>query len=68
MSWGKFKLLLWKNFTIQKRHKIGGLFELVFPILLSLILSWARKDVKLLEDEEYHFSEFEIKNDFVQCS
>lgn len=53
---------------IQKRHIFGGLFEIVFPIILSLILSWVREGQEVLVDKEYHFTEFEIKKDFDDCT
>jgi ATP-binding cassette, subfamily A (ABC1), member 3 len=66
MSWAKFKLLLDKNITIQKRHVIGGLFEILFPICLSIILAYVRDVTKLRTDPEYHFDEFSLPP-FEEC-
>lgn len=38
-SWEKFKLLLWKNWIIQSRHKVQTFFEIVLPVMfMSLLL------------------------------
>ncbi|KAL9700792.1 hypothetical protein quinque_004233 [Culex quinquefasciatus] len=38
-NWDKFLLLLWKNWTIQKRHKCQTLFEILIPVLcFSIVL------------------------------
>ncbi|KAL1395380.1 hypothetical protein pipiens_011301, partial [Culex pipiens pipiens] len=38
-NWDKFLLLLWKNWTIQKRHKCQTLFEVLIPVLcFSIVL------------------------------
>jgi len=34
----KFNLLLWKNYILQKRHKVQTVVELVTPIAFSAIL------------------------------
>lgn len=34
----KYKLLLWKNFTLQKRRPISSIFEIMMPILFIFIL------------------------------
>ncbi|XP_050098673.1 phospholipid-transporting ATPase ABCA3-like [Anopheles aquasalis] len=37
-SWGKFVLLLWKNWIITKRHYLQTLFEILIPILACVLL------------------------------
>lgn len=38
-SWDKFKLLLWKNWIIQSRHKVQTVFEIILPVMfMSLLL------------------------------
>lgn len=44
MSFEKFRILLWKNWTIQKRHWKSGLFELIFPVLLVIVFTWIKKE------------------------
>lgn len=41
-SWDKFSLLLWKNWTIQKRHYIQTLFEILIPALCCSMLILVR--------------------------
>ena len=37
-AWSRFKLLLWKNWTIQKRHKIQTVIEVLLPVLFASLL------------------------------
>lgn len=41
-SWDKFQLLLWKNWTIQKRHYIQTIFEILIPVLCCSMLILVR--------------------------
>lgn len=36
--WDKFKLLMWKNWLLQWRHKIQTIFEILIPVLFSALL------------------------------
>lgn len=58
MSLEKFKLLCWKNFTLQKRHPIAGLFEILFPVLIVLLFTFARNNVDRQTHHEMTFTEF----------
>lgn len=40
MSLEKFRILLWKNWTVQKRHYKSGVFEVLFPVILIVIFSF----------------------------
>lgn len=37
-TWRKFRLLLWKNWLLQWRHKYELLFEILIPVLFCLVL------------------------------
>lgn len=37
-SFDKLKLLIWKNFLLQRRHKWQTLFEIASPVIFSLFL------------------------------
>lgn len=41
-SWNKLQLLLWKNWTIQKRHYIQTIFEILIPVLCCSMLILVR--------------------------
>lgn len=58
MSLEKFKLLCWKNFTLQKRHPIAALIEIVFPILIVLVFSFARTKVNPQTHEVVEYKSF----------
>jgi hypothetical protein len=38
VGWGKFRLLLWKNWTLQRRHPIQTAVEILAPVLLASLL------------------------------
>ena len=60
MSWEKFKLLLDKNITLQKRHVVGGIFEIIFPICITIVLAYVRDSIKPRGEGEVHFHEFNV--------
>ncbi|XP_037074307.1 ATP-binding cassette sub-family A member 3-like [Pollicipes pollicipes] len=37
-SWAKFRLLMWKNWTLQKRHKVQTVMELLLPLIFTSLL------------------------------
>ncbi|OXA58526.1 ATP-binding cassette sub-family A member 3 [Folsomia candida] len=37
-NWDKFKLLLWKNYKIQIRHKLQTSFEILLPIMFTILM------------------------------
>lgn len=41
-NWDKFRLLLWKNWVIQKRHYVQTLFEITIPVLACSLLILVR--------------------------
>lgn len=44
MSFEKFRILIWKNWSIQKRHWKSGTFEVLFPVLLVIVFTWLFKE------------------------
>lgn len=58
----QLKLLLWKNFTIQKRSIIGTILEILVPTLFVIILLPIRSIVKseyFSNDTTYHEFSFD---------
>lgn len=37
-KWDKFRLLMWKNFMLQWRHKLQTVIEILIPVLFSALL------------------------------
>lgn len=66
MSLDKFKLLCWKNFTLQKRHPIAALFEIGFPILIVLLFAVARGNIGQKPHAQSNFQSFE-PNRYQNC-
>jgi hypothetical protein len=42
MTWEKLKLLCWKNFTLQRRHPVAGLCEILFPVMIALLFAYTK--------------------------
>lgn len=42
MSFVKFRVLTWKNWTLQKRRPISGSVQILMPILVIVLFTWAR--------------------------
>lgn len=59
MSLEKFWLLCWKNFTLQKRHPIAAIFEILFPVLIVLIFVYARDNLDSETHQELLFTRFQ---------
>jgi ABC-type polysaccharide transport system permease subunit len=69
----KFILLVWKNYVLQKRHKVQTVFEILVPVFFSLMLVGIRQlaDSEIISDPTYfpsfhpaevlHFSDSGIK-------
>lgn len=60
-NFDKFRLLMWKNFMLQYRHKIQTIAEILVPVLFSVILILIRSIVSpdVFPDPK-HFKPFEI--------
>lgn len=53
-NWDKFRLLMWKNWLLQWRHKIQTIFTILVPVVFSALLVLIRS----LVDPEYHTEPF----------
>ncbi|CBY40434.1 unnamed protein product, partial [Oikopleura dioica] len=51
----KLGILLWKNFTIRKRHPIRTIFEIAWPLFLYAIMVAIRKTITLKTQPECHY-------------
>lgn len=49
-NWDKFRLLMWKNFKLQWRHKVQTIVEIAVPVLFNALLVLIRS---LVEPEMY---------------
>lgn len=58
MTLEKFKLLCWKNFTLQKRSPFAGLTEIIFPILVVGIFVVVRHNIDPNIQNEIRFPSF----------
>ncbi|CRK94501.1 CLUMA_CG008006, isoform A [Clunio marinus] len=69
MSFEKYRILLWKNWIIQKRHYKSGIFEILFPVLLIILFTWVKYD--FTKNSYYNESSVRISessyNDLNRC-
>lgn len=60
-NFDKFRLLMWKNYLLQWRHKVQMTVEIVVPVLLCGILVMIRSLVNPVEfSEPTYFVPFRI--------
>lgn len=62
MTFSKFRLLLWKNLILAKRHPISTVFEIVFPIIVVSIFTFAKNAAEPTELPENMYKEFQLEN------
>lgn len=62
MTWSKFRLLLWKNFILAKRHKISSLFEILFPVFVVSLIVFSKFIIKPYPIESKSYEEFRLEN------
>ena len=66
MSFDKFRVLMWKNWTLQKRRPIGAAVQVLFPIIIVLLVTWARNSFGnqygLLTETEEQYTDIDLKN------
>lgn len=54
--WTKFRLLLWKNWLIQRRHPLQSCLEIIVPVLCTAVLVLLRSLVRIVEyPDEWHY-------------
>lgn len=64
MSFEKFRILLWKNWTIQKRHWKSGLFDVICSVVLVILFTLIKKEYS----KDYEESELSYFIDQVRPS
>ena len=37
-AWAKFRVLMWKNWTLQRRHKVQAVLEVLLPVLFTSLI------------------------------
>lgn len=67
MLFEKYRILLWKNWTIQKRHYKSGIFEVIFPVIFVIFFTWNKSQIGRDEASSVQYFESQIE-DRVYCS
>ncbi len=63
-NWDKFRLLMWKNWLLQYRHKTQTIVQLLVPVVFSALLVLIRGLVDPVEHTEaFHFPQLNISLD-----
>lgn len=58
-SWDKFKLLIWKNFVLQKRHKLQTVIEILAPVVFATLMVLVRSLVEPDTAPELRYNSFD---------
>lgn len=56
----KVRLLLWKNFLLQKRHRIHTCVDIFLPVLFFVFCAWLQKHTGTQENPEHTYSSLPI--------
>lgn len=62
MWFEKYRILLWKNWIIQKRHYKSGIFELVFPVAFVIFFTWNKSQFGKDEASSVTHYEYEYQD------
>lgn len=63
-NWDKFRLLMWKNWLLQYRHKTQTIVQLLVPVVFSALLVLIRGLVDpVVHPEPFHFPKLNISLD-----
>ena len=46
MSFAKLRILLWKNWILQRRRPFSGILQIVFPILIVVVTAWMKNSLQ----------------------
>lgn len=55
-AFGKVRLLLWKNFLLQKRHKIHTIVDIFLPVLFFLFCAHLQSKLGMERVDGHNFS------------
>lgn len=61
-AWDKFKLLMWKNWVLQKRHKLQTVIEILAPVVFATLMVLVRSLVEPDVMNEVHYDSFKPSN------
>lgn len=67
MFFEKYRILLWKNWTIQKRHYKSGIFEVIFPVIFVIFFTWNKSQYGKDEISSVEYDE-SLLSDRMYCS
>lgn len=65
MSFEKYRILVWKNWTIQKRHYITGIFEVILPVFFVIVFTCIRSTFRQDASSVYGYDA--QLNDYWRC-
>lgn len=61
-AFGKVRLLVWKNFLIQIRHKFHTVLDLLMPIVFFSLIVWVHYKTGSTKVEAQTYSDQPIEN------
>lgn len=61
-TFGKIRLLLWKNYLLQLRHPIQTAVDILLPVVIFLLCAYMNSASGTYTDQGNKFSSFPIDN------
>lgn len=66
-NWDKFRLLMWKNWLLQWRHKTQTIVQLLVPVVFSALLVLIRGLVDpVVHAEPFYYPQVNISLDILR--
>lgn len=63
-NWDKFRLLMWKNWLLQYRHKTQTIVQLLVPVVFSALLVLIRGLVDpVVQPDPFYYPQLNISLD-----
>lgn len=67
-QWDKFRLLIWKNWLLQRRHKMQSAVEVLAPVIFATLMVLVRSLVEPEMADEVNFDSFAASKFFTPSS
>lgn len=58
----KVRLLLWKNFLLQKNHRYHTIVDIFLPVLFFIFCAWLQKNIGTRDNPQHTYQSLSINS------